>query len=303
MKEFLKNIGRHLLDKSGLRLIWEKFNPPKEKDVKRKPSTILLWAFGLYFALYGITATRYGNKIDRIDNHANIVIAQLGSKNYKNALAMIPSVQKRTAPYEPYVLNPLSVIYSWDESKDTLYNEVVERLKDVVVAWKSDLDSVHLSNAYLVDAYLVNANLENAYLMNANLENAYLWDANLENAYLMEANLKNSELYGANLKNAYIEAANLEKANLSKANLENAKLWDVKLENAYLKETNMMGIKTSNSSYNETYETRTAFIKELEKAIFVKDIQLDEEIMEIIRKDFLKLLKRIENKQDNDDNE
>ncbi len=142
---------------------------------------------------------------------------------------------------------------------------------------------IDLKNTNWIDADLSHMKLEGFNLRRAHLENANLWNAHLENADLLNAHLEN--------------------VGLMDTHLENAKLWNAKLEDADLRGANLTGIKTSfpdNNKvtkkwdiYNDTDETRTAFIKKLEKAEFVRDIQLDDEIVKIIEEEFPALYKRI----------
>ena len=109
MKVFLNKVLWQVYDKFCFRLIWEKFIPPSDYKNIRKPSSLFLWMLGIYFTAYGIVTTIYESRINKIENHANFIIAQLGSVNYKKALEMIPEVQNRKCPREPFLFDPISI--------------------------------------------------------------------------------------------------------------------------------------------------------------------------------------------------
>ena len=52
MKNIIIKIIWQIYDKSGARLIWEKFFPPDENKSKRKPSSLIFWVFGFYIVIY-----------------------------------------------------------------------------------------------------------------------------------------------------------------------------------------------------------------------------------------------------------
>ncbi|GEM_PF-1964885 len=153
------------------------------------------------------------------------------------------------------------------------------------------LEFVHLINAHLEGAHLHGANLHGAYLINAHLEGVLLHGAHLEGAHLHGANLEFANLEGANFHDANLEGANLYGADLEFAHLHDAHLHGANLEFADLRKINLVPI---NEKREETDEDRIAFIKQLEKAKTVEGIKLDERFMEIFKKDYPDLLKRIE---------
>lgn len=125
-----------------------------------------------------------------------------------------------------------------------------------------------------------------------------------KNKNLDKYDLNENYLDGANLEGAFLTNANLENANFSNTNLKNASLYGIILKNTILRGANLNGIHTNHYKSKETDESRTVFIKELEKAKDVYGIQLDSEIMDIIKKDFPELWKRIKgNKQNNNEKE
>lgn len=171
-----------IYDFSGIRVIWSKILPPKEKT-GRTPSTFLLWVIGIYVALYGITSQRYENRIDIIENRANAIFAQLSTDTYKNALSRISIVQNMPCPKKPYILKPRTVFSSLLGSEGR-YDIMVELLKETIEDWKDKLGGVNLNGAQLQEAKFWGANLTAADLRGANLEWADLELANLTGADL-----------------------------------------------------------------------------------------------------------------------
>lgn len=266
MKDSKKKLIKwHIYDKSGLRFVCEKYKPLKEREIKRKPSTLMLWIISIYLAFYGVTSTRYENYIDRIENRANIIVSQLGNNNYKNSLSMISSVQRRKCPYQPILLKPWSVFFSWMGNMDKPYAEVVVSLRTTIEVWRDSLSGVKLSHA--------------------NLESAFLKEGKFVGSFLPYTNFKWTNLINADFK----------AAQLFNANLRFARLWKTNFENAYLNNVDFSNDRLTNPSGNrdETKEDILNFIKELESAKSVERIKLDDNILEIIEEEFPDLLKRI----------
>lgn len=222
----------------------------KAKPVTGLP-TLPLWLIGIYIAFFGIASQRYENKIDIIENRSNLIFAQLGTDARKSALGRISDVQNYPCPVKPIILNPASVLRSIF-TKDTVYTEMVDLLRETIEDWKKELDGVKLRSANLEGADLREANLNSARLQNANLQKAWLLGANLEDANLEGADLRGAKLEGANLKRADLRRADLRGADLRETNLEEAKLMIADLEGADLKMANLQKAKLMMAELNET---------------------------------------------------
>lgn len=265
-----------LYDISGLRFIFIKIYPHKlHFDSDRKtPSTFSIWLIGLYFAAWGIASQRYENKIDVIENRTSILIAQTGTSSFKSAIGRIPNLQQRTIPIKPVISEPLSILYSLF-GQETLYDENVELLKNVIVSFKTDrskdkkdLSGTFLNNADLSQLYLSGANFREAFLIEANLSEANFSEANLRGAILRRAflfstglrmaDLRKADLSGANLWQADLLQADIRGANLSrvnfreaflvKADLSGADLTGADLIDAFLNEANLRGVNLSRAN-------------------------------------------------------
>jgi len=184
-------------DFSGLHFIYLKIFPTKPSEATENPSTFFLWLIGIYIALFGLASQRYENMLDRIENRANGIFAQLGS-GPKKALARIPNAQHMTRPVKPELIDPKSVICSFLCAQE-LDEETVKALRDVVVSFKDDLSNADLRQANFQGADLRQANLQGANLFQANLQGANLYQANFQEANLYRANLQGATLYQANL--------------------------------------------------------------------------------------------------------
>lgn len=251
----LKFIVWLLWDFTGLRFIFRKLLPQKYSDTEgRPPSTIVLWLIGLYLLAYAGAYQRYANRVDIIETRANAIFEQISSPDMrKYAINRISAVQNMPCPNRPIIWEPLSILRSFFHEQT--YPEIAELLKVTVENLKAHLDSVNLSDAYLVAADLAGANLKNAQLKGANLQKAQLSDANLwesilEEAILNEATLvralarkatlRNAKLKKANLRSIRLQEANLKDADLHKADLSGAFLNEAILVRANLRETNLL---------------------------------------------------------------
>ena len=128
----------------------------------------------MYVALFGVASQRYENLLDRIENRANTIYAQLGTSNAQKALELIPRAQRMVRPVKPSIFHPVSVVCSLlcEQVADP---ETKNALKDIVVTFKNNLEGVSLPGIDLSEANLERANLRMADLRGANLRNAKLW--------------------------------------------------------------------------------------------------------------------------------
>lgn len=103
-----------LWDFFGFRLIWSKIFTNTITD-KSKPSSFFLWFIGIYIALFGIVSQRYENQIGVIESKNNIFLTLLSNSNpdiKKQALSLIPEIQKLPCAVKPEIFNPLSILQS-----------------------------------------------------------------------------------------------------------------------------------------------------------------------------------------------
>ncbi len=234
-----------LWDFSGARFVWEKICPPVDGPSSRRPAaTFTIWALGflgIYIAIFGLASQRYENRIDVIENRTNAIIPQLTyrkSEVRRGALNEISRIQNMRCPLKPDFLKPLSVVESF--YKECEYGEMVEMLTEIVESWKSELNSINLSKAILIEA-----NLESASLNNTNLRGAKLDKANLRSAAIVRANLFEASLVDANLENADFSGGlfltldlitDRRRTNLRKSNLKGAVLTRADMRYADLRE-------------------------------------------------------------------
>jgi uncharacterized protein YjbI with pentapeptide repeats len=253
---------------SGGKFVIRKFKPADKSQLP----TGWIWLLGIYVAFFGVASQRYENRIDKIENRANAIFAQLASSSEsvrKSALSSIARTQRMPCPSKPNILRPYSVFLSL--FKDSKYDEIISLLRETVENWKDALDSADLRGANLAGAALYKANLRGTDLSWANLRGANLADANLSGADLWSANLRESYPMGAILIKARLEMADLRKAYLNDANLEGAKLWGADLR----------------GTYNLT-------IEQLSTVESLYEAKLDPDLMEQVKKKYPHLLEKPE---------
>ena len=212
---------------SGLAYIAAKATSSENKE---KHPTVVLWIIGIYFAAFGLASQRYENHLDRLENQANMLVAQTGSETARMAaLSRISFIQAETIPQEPKLWPPLSI---WESvlGAEEPNPKINDSLKRVVESFKvkgeafGGLAGANLIGANLSEANLRDANLRGANLFQANLRGADPYWANLSGANLFQANLRGADLRGADLHRASLNGANLRRASLNGANLNGANL-------------------------------------------------------------------------------
>lgn len=254
----------------GIRYLWRKIRPLKEKEDEQPPSVFFIWVIGIYFAMYGIASQRYENRRDTLENKVNIVIAQLDTPYAKKIMTRIPLLQKKHCPVKPEVVNPLSIIRSLF-GKEEPNDEITEDLKEIIIDRKNDLEGVVIMGINLEGAVLEKVQLQGSYLNDANLKKTDLSRGNLEECILSYANLREAILSDVNLKGVVLWGTILEGADLEFACLEGADLTCAHLNNA-----NLIGAKINkDTNFRETNLENTIWIngKKCEKGSIGKCIQ------------------------------
>ncbi len=267
-----------LFDFSGMRVVWLKFFPRHDcielEEKGWKPRTGVLWAVSIYSATFGIASNRYENALDRIEHRQDSIYAQLGTEQWKAALARIPGAQKMTRPKDLEFFWPSTVFVSMFGTFET-DRENIETLKDIAVSFKKSLRDVYFYGADLSGADLTGADFTGAQLSWAHLSGTRLWRANftgafLTGAYLVKADpiganftnahLAHSKLTNANFKDAILAGADLGRATLVKADLTGADLTGADLTGAYLTRADLTGADLTGADLTDADLTNAGLI-------------------------------------------
>lgn len=251
---------------SGLRHIREMASARRPNSPNYEtPPTLVLWIIGVYVALYGIAATRYEAKLDRVENRMGALASQLATSDreaFKRLIARIPRIQGMETPLEPSLLWPFeensvfsSHFFSCPEGDassnkdDPRYfvihsllcegrnPEILKWTRETIETWKEKKkgdEKGRLAGVDLNGVDLAGADLEGADLSGADLEEADLSEADLKEADLSGTGLRKADLSGARLREADLSEADLKGADLSWANLEGTNLSRAVLEGANL---------------------------------------------------------------------
>ena len=231
--------------------------PPQQGDT-RYPS-IGFWLVSSYLALHALAVGFYENRLDRLENRLNALIAQTGGTHYKRALARVADVQDGAMlPSEPRLGNPWSAVSTFAKGEER-HDASVNELRDLVRTFSDDLTAVELAGADLKGVDLINASLSDANLYNANLEGANLEGAILRGTNLIGANLNGANLGLADLTDAALDRAYLDDADLSGATLSSADLVEASLRNANLFGTDLVNANLRGADLRGTYSIAAVF--------------------------------------------
>ena len=284
-----------LMQYSGLRELGALLVPGCKALTNPPPSTFFLWVVGIYVALFGLASQRYENHLDRIENRANSIYAQLGTPNVKRILGNIPRTQQMTLPRKPEIFVPLSVVRSL-VSQQVQHEETMKELINVVENildhkstgitlndlygptrdWKFH-SGINLRGAYLKGADLRERNLNGADLNVADLSYANLSGSELNMVDLGSANLRSTILSSAALRHGDLSSAKLIQASLYKAKLYKTDFYEAKLimanlaladcREAFLKRTDLRGANLSKADLSGADLTNSdLFMADLDKA-------------------------------------
>ena len=269
------------------------FSSIDPETAKRKLITFALWVIGIYLTLFVIASKRYEHEVGIIEGRVNAIFTQLETPDFKKAINHIPAVQQMECPTEPDIKNPVSIYHSF--LTDTIYPEMVEKLKEAVEIRKTELDSIHLIGANLVGANLMGAQLTGGNLSGTDLTGANLMGANLMGANLSKTDLVGADLFGADLSEAHLMGtklmgANLVKANLSRTDLTEADLRKANLIETVLSEPHLTGANLGGANF---WKAKFISIEQLSKAKTLYQSQnLAPELKERIEQDYPHLLEK-----------
>lgn len=227
-------------------------SPPNEKL-----PTFTIWVIGIYFAAYGIASQLYESKLDLIENRTNIVIALCGTDNYRSALEQIPSIQNMKTPWEPSIVNPISIIKSLFGkqfvSKDYFESciKTDQQLRRVLITFidktkfykdpqhlklsnndRIDLNGLNLSEIDLSPVVIKGGKTSihrHTVFLGINLQKAMLWFSKLNNVYFLDSDLSYTDFAHSDLRNAVFNGSKLFNSNFSNAVLSGSKFRGVKL--------------------------------------------------------------------------
>jgi len=217
---------------------------------------------GVYFTVRQIRATERTVLISQegqITERFTRAVDQLGSDKLEvrlggiYALERIAKDSKKDHPQimeilTAYVRERSPVDINKGKPKNKILNKVAVDIQAIltVIGRRNidfDIQSIYLSNTFLVEADL----------REANLQKTNFWEANLQAAFLKGTNLQEAILRGTNLQRTYLGDANLRKAYLMKANLQNAILCDADLQEANLLGINLQEVDLRRANFQEAY--------------------------------------------------
>lgn len=202
-------------DFTGARFVWEKIWPPANprSDNHRPSSTFVLWVIGIYAAMYGIAAQKYENRVDAIENKADLWAIQLVNEKTRNAaIDRAAAVQNlRTAP-KPELTSPISIIRALFSTRSEKYSEIVDLVKESIEPYKESLSRRNLRRLDLSNLDFYKGRFINAKLDLTNLSGSDLWYANFDGASMREVmakdtNFRHATLTGTDLSDADLRGA------------------------------------------------------------------------------------------------
>jgi hypothetical protein len=284
---YSKKLAAWAFNHSGLKYIWE-------NQIKKKPSTFLIWLIGIHIALFGLASQRYENRVDVIEYRGNAVISQISASELRSkALERIPEIQRMECPGKPELIK-FWTVYTSLLGKDTHYSDMVFLLKEAIEDNKMALEGLNLSSVILDDANLEGAKLKNAHLErsslqsiklnNADMEGTYFLYANLNSANLSYSKLQGAKLWGANLRNSDILFADLQGASLDGADFENANLLG-----ADLRGTSLGSRKTELGQHRGDIEQQ---VEQLSKTQTLYRVQLDPILLTALQQKYSRLFEK-----------
>jgi uncharacterized protein YjbI with pentapeptide repeats len=225
---------------------------PKVKQVKQNLiqinknrifTKILKYSFlilGFYITIFTLALNIYELRISNINNRINTVLSILSSPNYKKGLEMISPIQNKSIPVEPLFNKPITVVKSilfkqneyrpilkqqYKNSYMYIHNDtegvisksnnfITDLLKEIIVSWKSELDSINLCDI--------------------NLNNIALMDARFDSTLCINSDFSNSNLSGTSYANSDLSLSNFSNTDLRDCDFIDAKIFNSDFSSCYL---------------------------------------------------------------------
>ncbi|WP_415713088.1 pentapeptide repeat-containing protein [Maridesulfovibrio sp.] len=213
-----------LYDYSGARAICEKMFPPSPEDAEKspKPSSFVLWAIGIYVALFSIASARYDRAVNSYELQIMSWQNQMQTEFRDDACAYVKTLQKTQIPIRPDLFRFWNTFRSFFQNEQ--YDLGKEKIYQTLNTYKKGLQNADLSYTDLSGIRLIKANLTGAYLRHCNLKDSNLESANLQDTNCNGINLSNAMLISADFRDAYFSDINATEAVLFNADLRNATL-------------------------------------------------------------------------------
>lgn len=195
---FLWALGKvHGWDKviyySGIKFIVRKFKPVKVGNGGRAETlpTGVLWAIGIYVAMYGLASQRYENKVDLLEYRYTAFLTTVAA-GAPFMGARLKKIEDSSCQKKPEFFNPIALFQSLFWFHGT-YPEFDGLLRRTVEEWKIKLKDAQLYKADLRETDLSGADLRGANLTGANLREAIFNGADLTGALLLLADLSGAK--------------------------------------------------------------------------------------------------------------
>ena len=124
-----------------VRYLYEKIKPPPVSITSspdyRSPTSILIWCFGIYVALFGLASQKYESRVDVVENRSNAIITQLANSEMQNqAINQVSKAQNLYVPVQPSFLRIDKVISAFFLKPSQFHEDTVSLLKDSLVSFK-----------------------------------------------------------------------------------------------------------------------------------------------------------------------
>ena len=200
-----------------------------KKSVYQKFFKFTVILIGFYITIFTLVLNIYELRLSNINNQVSIVLSVLTTQHYKKGLEIIPSIQNTLIPIEPSFWNLVSVYksilfkqskyqptlrklyggYSYNSSnnfptipkQNNLNNDI---LKQIIISWKSELDSINLCDINLNNIDLMDAKFDSTLLINSDFSKSNLDGTSFANSDLSISNFSNTNLKHCNFNSATI---------------------------------------------------------------------------------------------------
>ncbi|NQV18270.1 MAG: pentapeptide repeat-containing protein [Armatimonadetes bacterium] len=182
-----------------------------------------------YITIFTLVLNIYELKLSNINNRVNTVLSILSTPNYDKGLEIIPSIQNKNIPIEPSFFKPItvvkSILFKQNEYRPILKefyggyqyrhnaeyipsqksnNFISDMLKQIIISWKSELDSINLCDINLSNIDLMVAKFDSTLLINSDFSNSNLSGTRFAYSDLSLSNFSDSRLAYCNFNNAQI---------------------------------------------------------------------------------------------------
>lgn len=226
MWSVIKKLPWFLYNYFGIRfIVEEKIYPPRDESTgKRKPSSFMIWLFGVYIAIFGFAYQKYEREAQILENRYTALLSQLGNGNTPTVLSAMLTLKSVKIPIKPIITSPSSVYSSLVRSDN--YSELDYKINQTINLWSNKLNDALFMDVSM-DSINIEHNLNNFHIVQSSIRflgfDRIILDStlHLNEIWLMKDSINDLFIDDAYLKTLWILGGHIGDFEMSNSHISN----------------------------------------------------------------------------------